>query len=743
MEAIQQNAAVSGQKAARGLDGRTAFAAIVVLRSLFFAFFVFTIDHLIDLGTSPWAVSAGAVAGLVAASYLAFTPLTHRGFFTGCAALLLCNAAFFSLAQRLPPPATAIFGVYVVQQHATLILLALCAAGAATWFFWRFRHALTIEFIVLCGVFVSLLASHRNYHFDTLSLVNEMAWRYGMNQLAMLVVLGAGIFVVLAAYFVVTTLPGKPQPQARAAVLVHHAAGNRIAGSIMLLLSLAVLWLVAYETYTHHYQISLTMIRNGVGEENREGLSPLDFRSALGTSNQPAGLVRLEGDYTDNPFTPMLYLREAALSAFNGEAMIIGKRDLDDDVSFTTPEQPYDTQEKPDQGYRVPLEQSIYLLTKHKSAFAVDYPIRIRQLKLPDKTDKFKGAFRAQSLAPAFALPDLVQAAVGNPAWSEETRRYYLTTHPDSRYKEFAEKITAGAETPVAKANAIIAYLNQHAIYTLSPNHEQKEGEDPVAPFLFGDMRGYCVHFAHAITYMLRALGIPARIATGYLTDMSQAKDGHILLRMSDRHAWAEAYVEGRGWIPFDVQPEKVESHAESPVDMKVLEELMGLLGPGEEILPDETKGETGIEEEHEYYTPTAGDGAIAVGVVLLVLALAKLALLFGWRLFRNPRRRLNRGYAAMLAWLHDMGIRRQYGETREEFRQRASAQIGAPVLELTEAINAVRFGAPGAASVKTPEVNALMRNECHALATIPLHRRILALCNPSSLLLRLGSMKW
>lgn len=731
---------------ARGAHPAVALASIAILRSAFFCFFVFCIDRVIDLGTSPWLVSGGAVAGLAAASYLAFTRLTQRGFFTLAAALLALSWLLFAVLERIPA-GPRIFGFYALEQHSDLVLLAFCAAAVSTWLFWKFKHALTAEIILLAAVFISLLAAHRNYHFDTLSFVSGLAWRYGLSQLAMLVLLGALLFALLLAYFLVATLPGKPAASAKETqVLLHDAAGNRLAGSLILAGGLLLLWLISYHTYRFHYTVSLSMIRNGVGEENREGMSPLDFRSALGTSNQPAALVRLEGDYQDNPFTPLMYLRESALSAFDPESktMVVGRHDLDSDVPFTTPEQPYDRPGGQDLPYRVPVTQSIYLLTKHKGAFGLDYPVSIRQLQLPDKTDKFKAAYRVYSMAPAFQLPEILQTPVGDPSWAPEIWRYYLRTHPDRRYKEKAEELTAGADLPVAKAAKLIEWLNRNAIYTLTPNHEEKDGEDPVAPFLFGDRRGYCVHFAHAIVYMLRSLDIPARIGTGYLTDLSQSKDGHILLRMSDRHAWAEAYIEGRGWVPFDVQPDQVESHAETTVDMNVLEELMGLLEPGEEILPQETiKGEKGFREEAGYYTPRARDLLFAVGVILGMLGACKALLLFGWLLPASPQRRLRRGYAAMLARLHDMGARRRFGETREEFRRRVSAELGFSILRATDVLNALNYAADGGATLTAGTVRTLMRDEQRALRQAPLRKRIRAALNPSSVLSGLGGWKW
>jgi transglutaminase-like putative cysteine protease len=57
---------------------------------------------------------------------------------------------------------------------------------------------------------------------------------------------------------------------------------------------------------------------------------------------------------------------------------------------------------------------------------------------------------------------------------------------------------------------------------------------------------GVCQDYAHVLIALARARGIPARYASGYVF----AGDG--LVGAEASHAWAEAYVPGRGWIGFD-----------------------------------------------------------------------------------------------------------------------------------------------------------------------------------------------
>ncbi|MBN8548526.1 MAG: transglutaminase domain-containing protein [Deltaproteobacteria bacterium] len=726
-------------------SARFSFWAVILLRSLFFTVFIFSLNRIIDLGTPAFLVSAGAIAGVFAVSMLAFTNLRQRGFFT----LLLLGYLLYSVLQlplHLLPHIDGLrsFLGFDLILHLDLILGAFALSALSTWAFWKFRHALTFEILALCATGVYLFAGHRNFHFDNPQIVHSLAWSLKLEQLSTLIGLGTLMVLAILTYVFFATLPGKPVATlGAAAVRADTSKPNVPALALLTALFCAFLVIITTKLYSFYSEAAETRIANGVGEASNEGMTPLGFHSALGSTNQPSALVRLEGDYKENPFSPMMYMRESALSQFNGHELTIANRTYDQDVSNTSPAEAYATEEDPSLGSRVPLVQSVYLLTDHKLAFAVDYPTSIVGLKNPNPS-RFKGAFRAYSIAPGFPLQSLAGLEVGDPKWSPATRDHYLYPHPDHRYAELAQQITEGYTNPVEKAAAIVQYLSKNAIYTLTPNHEVKPDEDPVAPFLFGDKRGYCVHFAHATVYMLRALGIPARIGTGYLTDLSQAKDGHILLRMSDRHAWAEVYVAGHGWIPFDTQPEQVENHADTQVDMKVLEELMGLLDPGEEILPkDATAGEKGLQEPSPYYIPGVRDLIVALILTTLLLVATKLYLRFGWALPGNAAFKLRRSYIAVLSTLHDLGYRRDLGETRDEFRARVRRELGVDPLTIAPTHLRAAYARDGLSHLDTAAIEAMHQRDREKLSQVEKWKLALAALNPASVFAALARTDW
>lgn len=87
-------------------------------------------------------------------------------------------------------------------------------------------------------------------------------------------------------------------------------------------------------------------------------------------------------------------------------------------------------------------------------------------------------------------------------------------------------------------------------------------GRNAVDEFLFDTKAGFCEHFSSAFVVLMRAAGIPARVVTGYVGGYRNPIGGYWLVRNSDAHAWAEVWLEGRGWVRVDptaaVAPERI-----------------------------------------------------------------------------------------------------------------------------------------------------------------------------------------
>lgn len=95
--------------------------------------------------------------------------------------------------------------------------------------------------------------------------------------------------------------------------------------------------------------------------------------------------------------------------------------------------------------------------------------------------------------------------------------------------------------------------------YTLQP---PLAGRDMVDDFLFTSKAGFCEHYAGAYVVLMRAMGVPARVVTGYQGGEMNPLDGYLTVRQSDAHAWAEIWIPSQGWRRVDptgaVAPERI-----------------------------------------------------------------------------------------------------------------------------------------------------------------------------------------
>ncbi len=131
-----------------------------------------------------------------------------------------------------------------------------------------------------------------------------------------------------------------------------------------------------------------------------------------------------------------------------------------------------------------------------------------------------------------------------------------LTVTPDptttQRTAQLAARITTGLSDRVVKVQAVEGWLRANIRYQLDAPLPP-DNQNAVDFLLFDSKAGFCEHFAAAEATMLRTLGIPARIATGYAaTGGDVTPDGWTIVRDSDAHAWVEVWIPGHGWVASD-----------------------------------------------------------------------------------------------------------------------------------------------------------------------------------------------
>ena len=116
-----------------------------------------------------------------------------------------------------------------------------------------------------------------------------------------------------------------------------------------------------------------------------------------------------------------------------------------------------------------------------------------------------------------------------------------------------AAKVAGDVTSKYDKAMALQQWFRDTGGFTYSTKAPSDAGGDAVAAFLT-QKQGFCIQYASAMAVMARALGIPARIAVGFLPG-TRAGDNTYAVKLTDAHAWPELYFEGVGWVRFEPTP--------------------------------------------------------------------------------------------------------------------------------------------------------------------------------------------
>lgn len=142
-----------------------------------------------------------------------------------------------------------------------------------------------------------------------------------------------------------------------------------------------------------------------------------------------------------------------------------------------------------------------------------------------------------------------------------------LPQQGDARSRALAQRLYAEAGDERAYIQNILQrYREQQFFYTL---HPPLLGEkDTIDGFLFDSKRGFCSHYAGSFVFLMRAVGIPARVVIGYQGGEWNEQGHYLAVHQFDAHAWAEVWLPGQGWLRIDpttmVAPERTEKGLEA-----------------------------------------------------------------------------------------------------------------------------------------------------------------------------------
>lgn len=332
-----------------------------------------------------------------------------------------------------------------------------------------------------------------------------------------------------------------------------------------------------------------------------------------------------------------------------------------------------------------------------------------------------------------------------------------------------ATQVTAGAASNYEKAVALQEYFRDGG-FGYSETAPADEGYDGtgmevLAKFLVAKS-GYCVHFASAMAVMARTLGIPSRVAVGFLpgTQTDELVQGRVAYQVTTQnvHSWPELYFEGIGWTRFEPTPGRgfVPTYAD--------EANPGVPTPPVAPTPSPTSSPSPSASASAPTVPldpskpldpgSNAEGALGGlwiglallgGVLLLLLPAIIRALQRGGRMRRLARGSpsASTGWRELLQTADDLGIRIDGASTPREAARRIarSARLGgADAGSLVSALHTVErqsFARPGVSAPGAEQVEHLNRVLRRLRAAAGPLARLRAALAPRSIWSRIGGL--
>jgi hypothetical protein len=308
------------------------------------------------------------------------------------------------------------------------------------------------------------------------------------------------------------------------------------------------------------------------------------------------------------------------------------------------------------------------LLYAYNTPVTVNQPTTVHASGgLPDSVDLKAGTtkYTVVSVVPGPSAEELRAASTNYAAWLAP---YLAKPNAPARVGQLAQQWAGNANNAYDKAMNIEGELRKIPYTTdITP---PPTGQDAVDYFLFDLKRGYCEYYASAMVVMLRDVGVPARVATGYATSNYDRVNARYEVDDSDAHAWVQVYFPNVGWLDFEPTPINPE-----------------LVRPDTSV-PDVAAAPAVIQR-----VPAAPGARLPVdprAIALVVLAL--LATLIGvtirrqWEAELSPQAYVRLVYGRMVRRSGRFGLRKQAEETALEFGYRLAAHFELTAEPLAEA---------------------------------------------------------
>ena len=300
-----------------------------------------------------------------------------------------------------------------------------------------------------------------------------------------------------------------------------------------------------------------------------DSMSPGDI-AALSQSDELAFTVSFE---TERPKQNELYWRGLVLQHFDGKTWtqedpetpprLLGKKSSSTIASI----KPQIHKQGEEIKYKV-----IYQKTGQPWMFALNPVVDVQgeANHAPDFRIMAKEDIIEPVLVKLTSYPDSIKELELDPA----TRLVNLQLPEEGNTKSrlLAERLFASSASKQEYIQRVMnRFREQQYFYTLRP--PLLGNDNTIDGFLIDSQKGFCAHYAGSFVFMMRSVGIPARVVTGYQGGEWNEKGEFLAVHQFDAHAWTEVWLEGLGWQRFDptamVAPQRIEQNLEAAMQQE------------------------------------------------------------------------------------------------------------------------------------------------------------------------------
>lgn len=314
-------------------------------------------------------------------------------------------------------------------------------------------------------------------------------------------------------------------------------------------------------------------------------------------------------------------------------------------------------------------------------------------------------------------------------------RRLTGRLEPYRQLLERARAVAGRTSSPYAAAIALETWLRSAGGFTYSEQPGLSPGVPPLVGFVTDTKTGYCQHFAGSMAFMLRLLGVPARVAAGFVSGKNSGT--HWTVTDHDAHTWVEAWFRGYGWLPFDPTPgrgrlsQSYSSTSRSFNPAAAARLLAGLVTGGEVFgkggraggpLPldslrpsPRSAADVGVRglsapfAENRHHSLLLFLTLLAAGACA-TLVIAKTARRRIRYLTRDPRRIASACGLELWDYVRDQRLTVSRGVTFAELGGVVEDELAVDATAFAQAATAARFGPPESASASARRARAELR---------------------------------